>query len=339
MTYIPPQVAETEMTRQILGSGLGLVYRGKVRDTFNLPGHPDLLLQCATDRLSIFDFVLGSTVPDKGAVLTALTVFWLTEVLNDRQHHIVAYGAGIDEYLPSALRGIPELQKTALVIRCLDVVPVEGVVRGYLTGSGWQNYSQGEPVCGHILRPGLNDGACLPEPIFTPTSKAEGGHDEPIDFQSVRVSHPGMEEFCIGTYTAGLDYSLPRDIIPADTKFEVALVDGQYVLVDEVLTPDSSRFWDTTAWEEAQSQDPPRSPEGFDKQYARNHGLTVVTPFGVIGIKALKPSIQEHCEWVGEQLLPREVVLKTTGFYHGVVTRLTGKTLWEFWPQKMDIAV
>lgn len=163
MTYIPPQVAETEMTHTILAAGLNLRSRGKVRDTFGLPGHPDLLLQWATDRLSIYDFVLGGTIPDKGAVLTALTVFWLDEVLRGKcNHHMVAFGAGIDEYLPEPLQNNPGLQKTALVVRHLDVVPVEGVCRGYLTGSGWEKYRMDKPVCGHVLGPGLNDGARLP---------------------------------------------------------------------------------------------------------------------------------------------------------------------------------
>jgi phosphoribosylaminoimidazole-succinocarboxamide synthase len=337
MTYIPPQVAETEMTRTILAAGLNLRSRGKVRDTFDLPGHPDLLLQWATDRLSIYDFVLGGLIPDKGAVLTALTVFWLHEVLGMLcNHHLFAFGAGIDDYLPEALRGNPELQKTALVVRRLDVVPVEGVVRGYLTGSGWEKYRMDQPVCGHALSVGLNDGARLPEPIFTPTSKAEEGHDEPMDFQTVRVDYPGMEQFCLGIYTSGLMYTLPRGIILADTKFEVAFVDGSYWLVDEVLTPDSSRYWDVSAWEEAQRQY--ESPEGFDKQYARNWGLQVETPFGVTGIKALKPANLEHCRWVGELPVPREVVLKTSGLYQGVVGRLTGNDLWQFQQKKMGIA-
>jgi phosphoribosylaminoimidazole-succinocarboxamide synthase len=248
---------------------------------------------------------------------------------------MVAFGTGIDKYLPELLQNNPELQKTALVVRRLDVVPVEGVVRGYLTGSGWDKYRNDQPVCGHVLAPGLNDGARLPQPIFTPTSKAEEGHDEPMDFQTVRVSYPGMEEFCLGLYVAGLDYSLPRGIILADTKFEVALVDGSYWLVDEVLTPDSSRYWDDSAWEEAQRQF--ESPEGFDKQYARNYGLGIETPFGVIGIKALKPANLAHCQWVGGLPVPREVVLKTTGLYQGIVGRLSGNDLWEFQRMRMGI--
>lgn len=145
-----------------------------------------------------------------------------------------------------------------------------------------------------------------------------------------------MEEFCLGLYVAGLDYSLPRGIIPADTKFEVALVGGEYWLVDEVLTPDSSRYWDVGVWKEAQKRY--ESPEGFDKQYARNWGLEVATPFDVTGIKALKPANLAHCQWVGELPLPDEVVLKTTGLYRGIVPRLTDMTLWEFWTHRMGIA-
>lgn len=340
-SYIPPQVAETEMTRTIVAAGLKLHSQGKVRDTFELPDYPELLLQVATNRLSIYDFVLGGYVPLKGAVLTATTIFWLQDVLGQHcDHHLVACGSGIDRYLPESLRGNPELQKVALVVRRIEILPYEGVVRGYLTGSAWKDYKNSRPVCGHHLPSGLHDGIKLPEPIFTPTTKAQKGHDESIDIREFRRERlaPGLEEACLLLYSKAAEYAQARGIIVADTKFEMGwLVPSGLWLGDEVLTPDSSRFWDFSTWEQAQSQTPPKSPEGFDKQYARIYGAGVETPFGVTGINNLDTKIHDHRVWVGTQPIPEEVAQKTSELYLGLLPRLTGMALADFWTKRMGI--
>lgn len=332
MTYIPPLVARTPLIVRLLAAGLELLFQGKVRDTFSLPGHPELLLQVTSDRISIFDFVLGDTIPDKGAVLAALTVAWLEDLLPSSSHHLVARGAEIDRYLPQTLRNDAELQKRALVIRRLEIVPVEGVVRGYLTGSGWAAYQKGEPVCGHVLPEGLHDGSKLPRPILTPTTKAETGHDTAITIQSFRQEYPHAEAFeamCLAIYNAALEVAEDTGLILADTKFELGWLGGDLVIGDEVLTPDSSRFWDKEEWRQAQEER--KSPPGYDKQHTREWGKTVETPFGVTGINALDTENLAHCEFVGRVPIPGEVRSFTCNRYRKLVGRLTGRPLDEFW--------
>jgi len=339
-SYIPPQVAETELTRTILDAGLELLYQGKVRDTFALPGHPELLLQWATNRISIFDFVLGTLIPHKGAVLTALTHFWLTSRKLQDLHdcnHLVAAGAGIDRYLPESLRGIPSLQSNALVVRRIEMLPIEGVVRGYLTGSGLASYERDGMVCGHTLPPGLHDGSRLPEPIFTPSTKAEEGHDEHVDYMTVRKHFPRLEPLCLRLYSQAAAYAEERELILADTKFECGWgVPCELWVGDEVLTPDSSRFWDVGDWEVSQGEE--KSPQGYDKQFVREEGKRVETPFGVTGINQLSPEVPEHPIWVGGVPIPDEVVDHTTGLYRELVLRLTGMSLENYQHQELGIS-
>lgn len=291
---------------------------GKVRDTYLLPRFPDLLLQVASNRISIFDFVLGSVIPGKGQCLTAMTVFWLTKVLLDiAPNHLVAYGAGIDRYLPRKLRGNMDLQSRALVVRKLKMLPVECVVRGYLAGSGLKDYLKTGHLCGHKLPPVLYDGCKLPEPIFTPSTKETQGHDLNIAVEWVNARYgPGPERLSLTLYNRAAEFAYQRGIIIADTKFEMST---DFVLADEVLTSDSSRIWLVSDWEESQQK--PESPVGFDKQFVREYGKTVATPFvdehgiKIVGIDKLDPENEEHRAFVRQHQLPEDVIKQTALLY------------------------
>ncbi len=331
MPYIPPQVAKSDLS-ELLNKHLERLHQGKVRDSYDVGEHigDEMMLVVATDRISAFDFVLGSTIPDKGAVLTAMTVLWL-EVLLTVENHVAAYGPGIDNYLPKALRGNRELWKRGLIVQKLNMIRAEYIYRAYLTGSGLKDYqNNGGVLCGYELPEGLHDGSKLPQELFTPSTKAEKGHDENIDAESVITAHGkdaadlGMSVFC-----AGCDTAETRGIILADTKFEFGRdPEGTLVLGDEVLTPDSSRFWLKTDWEEAQKQS--KAPAGYDKQPVRDALKTVVTPFftdrgkQIIGVNNLSPEDEKHQQWVGEYLLPEEAVASTTERYRKILEMLYG---------------
>ncbi len=317
---LPEQVAESGLNSLLVKKGVKLVCQGKIRDTYTLPDYPDLLLVVATDRLSIFDFVLPCLVPDKGEVLTALTVFWLIKVLSDFNHHLMAFGREIGRFLPNVLRGNYELWTRSLIVKKLKIIPIECVIRGYLTGSGWKSYQQDRTVCGQQLPEGLYDGAKLPYFIFTPSTKTESGHDIPLTSTSVTEKYGiRLEELTLGIYTAACKYAFLRDIIIADTKFEF---DEGFVLADEVLTPDSSRFWDKKGWEAAVLQK--RAPTGYDKEPVRQWGKTVKTPFeGIVGINNLDPENSEHLAFVAQLIVPQEVISATTQRYRTIFQRLT----------------
>ncbi len=346
MPYIPETVATTELSEKLVHY-LGSPRRGKVRDTYQLPGYDGILLPVASDRVSIFDFVLGSLIPDKGAVLTALTIMWLTvaRILKDTPHHLLAFGRGIDEYLPPDLRGNTELQKRALVVQKLDMLPVECVVRGYLTGSGWSAYQKHDGVvCGHQLSPGLHDGAKLPRPLFTPTTKAEEGHDEHLPFQEVLARYGRQAELkSLSIFTAAARFAEHRGILLADTKFEFGQSGGTYVLGDEVLTPDSSRFWLAKDWEKAVLQR--KSPAGYDKQPVREWGKGVNTPFPhpehasvlITGINNLSPADPEHQRFVGSVPVPVEVANPTTRRYREALKMLASMPLGTFLDSVMHV--
>jgi phosphoribosylaminoimidazole-succinocarboxamide synthase len=237
--------------------------RGKVRDVYDLG---DRLVIVATDRISAFDWVLPTPIPDKGRVLTAMTLFWLDRL--DVTNHLIttnladmpaAFGAEADQ-----LRG------RTMLVRKTEVVPIECVVRGYLAGSGWKEYRQGGTVCGGALPPGLREGEQLPQPIFTPATKEESGHDINIDFAHM-VALTGsatageLRQRSLQAYRQAAAYARERGILIADTKFEWGrLPGGELILIDEVLTPDSSRFWPLN------QHRPGSSPPSFDKQFVRD---------------------------------------------------------------------
>jgi len=248
--------------------GVERIGSGKVRELYAVD---DAILLVATDRISAFDVVLPTEIPDKGKVLTGLTSFWLDTLEPIRSGAVAQHRITTDvTRFPDVLADHAEaLRGRAMLCRRAEVLPLEAVVRGYLAGSGWKEYQRSGTVCGIRLPAGLEESAQLPEPIFTPSTKATEGHDENIDFATA-ADLVGAElaarvrDLSLALYTAARDYAAERGIIVADTKFEFGLVDGELTLVDEVLTPDSSRFWPADEYE------PGRSQASFDKQYVRD---------------------------------------------------------------------
>ena len=271
------------------------IHVGKVRRLYDWPGNR--LLMVATDAISAFDHVLPTEIPDKGAVLTQLSLWWFDQL--PFPNHVVSVDVP------------PEVAGRAVIVEKLAMVPVECVARGYLTGSGWAEYQASATVCGIPLPSGLLDGSKLPEPIFTPAIKAPlGEHDENVDFGTIVALHGNglaarLRDATLALYATAADRAAQRGIIVADTKFEFGLRDGELVLADEVLTPDSSRFWDATAWQ------PGKSLPSFDKQYVRDW---LATSSGWDRVSPPPP-------------LPPEVVAATRQRYLEAFTRLTGTSL------------
>ena len=244
--------------------GLPTPRRGKVRDIYDLG---DLLLLVASDRVSAYDFVLSPEIPDKGKVLNQLTNFWFGRLGDTIPNHLVETDAG---NFPAELgRHADYLQGRSVLVRKAEVVPYECVARGYLAGSAFKEYQGTGRACGHDLPPGMRRAEKLDQPIFTPATKAEEGHDENIDYDTL-VQGVGPEmastlrRITLELFLAGRELAAQRGLILADTKFEFGLVDGQLLLIDEVLTPDSSRYWDAAAWS------PGTEPVSFDKQPVRD---------------------------------------------------------------------
>jgi phosphoribosylaminoimidazole-succinocarboxamide synthase len=257
----PAPVIETSF------SDLKLARRGKVRDVYEVD--TDRLLIVATDRISAFDSVSPTPIERKGEVLTALSRFWFGKLGHIVPHHLLA--TEIDE-MPEVIRGhANELRGRSMLVKRTEVFPVECVVRGYLSGSGWKDYQRTGQVCGHQLPAGLRDSEKLAAPIFTPATKAETGHDENISEAQMaeivgREVTDLLRDISLQIYTEASDYALSRGIIIADTKFEFGRDrNGQITLIDEVLTPDSSRFWPVDSYEVGKSQ------ASFDKQYVRDY--------------------------------------------------------------------
>jgi len=248
-------------------SNLALLRRGKVRDVYSIDD--DRLLIVATDRISAFDCVLPTPIERKGEVLTALSQFWFEKLGHVVANHLLTSDV---EQMPEVVRRhVQTLARRSMLVKRAEVFPVECVVRGYLVGSGWKDYLRTGEVCGHKLPTGLLESAELPEPLFTPSTKAEEGHDENISEAQVRdligaEATDMLRDASLRLYTEARSYARARGIIIADTKFEFGLdKNGSLVLVDEVLTPDSSRFWP------ADDYQPGRSQPSFDKQFVRDY--------------------------------------------------------------------
>jgi len=246
---------------------LNLLRRGKVRDVYEVD--QDRLLIVATDRISAFDSVSPTPIERKGEVLTALSRFWFAKLGHIVPHHLIT--TNVDE-MPEVVRQYErELRGRSMLVKRTEVFPVECVVRGYLSGSGWKDYQRTGQVCGHQLPAGLRDSEKLTEPIFTPATKAETGHDENISEQQMAEIvgddvMKSLRDISLRLYTEARDYARSRGIIIADTKFEFGRDrEGQITLIDEVLTPDSSRFWPVDSYEVGKSQ------ASFDKQYVRDY--------------------------------------------------------------------
>ncbi len=282
---------------------LPLVNRGKVRDIYAVG--EDHLLIVTTDRLSAFDVVLPTAIPGKGAVLTAVSNFWFEHTRDLVPNHLSELS--LAEVLPDAAERA-QIEGRAIVVHKLDPLPVEAIVRGYLVGSGWKDYQRSQAVCGIPLPAGLRQADKLPEPLFTPSTKAElGAHDENISFEKTielvgRETAERVRDVSLAIYTRARDHAATRGIIVADTKFEYGLDgDGALVLIDEAVTPDSSRFWPIDSYA------PGSSPPSFDKQFVRDY--------------------LETLDWdktdPGPEL-PDDIARKTAEKYREAQTRLTG---------------
>jgi len=283
-------------------AGLKLLARGKVRDIYELG---DQLLIVATDRLSAFDVVLPTPIPDKGPVLTQLSLFWFEKLASIVPNHVISADnfAGVLAPYADALQG------RAMLVRRTEPVPIECVVRGYLSGSGWKDYQKTGSVCGIALPAGLRESERLPEPIFTPSTKATTGHDENISFDETvaRIGQPLAEKLrdtSLAIYKSAAEFASACGIIIADTKFEFGLVGGELIWIDEALTPDSSRFWPGNQYM------PGKPQPSFDKQYVRDY-------LEKIGWNKQPPAPP----------LPADVVAATRDKYREAYQRVTGHEL------------
>jgi len=284
--------------------GIQQFARGKVRDVYSAG---EFLVIVATDRLSAFDYILPTPIPDKGRVLTALTLFWLDQLKSIVPNHFVS--AEVDDF-PSQFHPFrDQLEGRSMLVRRAKMIDFECVARGYLSGSGWKDYRKDAAICGVPLPPGLRESDRLPEPIFTPATKAQSGHDENVTFESMasRLGAPlaiRLRELTLALYSSASRYAETRGIIIADTKFEFGFLGEELILADEVLTPDSSRFWPRSSYQ-------PGGPQAsFDKQYVRDY--------------------LESIHWNKQPpapALPPEVIERTSEKYREAYRVLTGKTL------------
>jgi phosphoribosylaminoimidazole-succinocarboxamide synthase len=284
--------------------GMRLLQRGKVRDIYDLG---DSLLMVATDRISAFDVVMPEPVPDKGKILNQISLFWFNRMASIVPNHVIS---GRVEDFPETCQPYAEiLRGRSMLVKKARPLPIECVVRGYLSGSGWKSYQKTQSVCGIQLAPGLLESDRLPEPIFTPSTKEEvGTHDINIDFEEAgrRVGIQLAEkvrDLSLTIYAEGARLAAEKGIIIADTKFEFGLIDDELVLIDEVLTPDSSRFWPKDSYRPGVSQ------QSFDKQYLRDYLLSIQWD--------QKPPAPN---------LPRSVIENTRAKYLEAMRLLTGHT-------------
>jgi phosphoribosylaminoimidazole-succinocarboxamide synthase len=289
-----------------------LLYRGKVRDTFDLG--EDLLLMVATDRISAFDVVLPTGIPDKGYVLSRLSEFWFARTRNIVPNHLVGMAGDVASLGAVAQHPLlktlpPQIARQAMVVHKAERIDVECVVRAYLAGSAWAEYRKLGTIAGEPAPEGLQEGGRLPQLLFTPTTKAETGHDMPMTKQEVSDlvgadTAQLMQETSFAVFRFAHDFARRQGIIIADTKMEFGFVGGQFTLIDELLTPDSSRFWD------ADGYDPGRPQPNYDKQFVRDWLLNS-------GWNQEPPAPE----------LPENIVLRTKDRYLGALQRLTGQTL------------
>jgi len=295
------------MTEQIIlqteFKDLQLLNRGKVRDLYDMG---DALLMIATDRISAFDVILPNGIPGKGKILTQLSAFWFSQLAGIVPHHLISTRV---EDFPAACRPYRDiLSGRSMLIKKTKPLPVECVVRGYLSGSGWKDYQKSGAVCGIPLPAGLKESAPLNEPIFTPSTKAEiGTHDENIDFAVAqklvgKETADRLRALTIAIYQRARSIAEEKGIIIADTKFEFGMLNNEIILIDEVLTPDSSRFWPMDSYA------PGKSQNSFDKQFVRDYLLSLTWD--------QKPPAPT---------LPDEIIQKTSQRYIEAYRRLTGK--------------
>jgi len=286
--------------------GLVLEHRGKVRDMYSIPGHDDKLLMVATDRISAYDVVMNDPIPGKGAILTKLSLFWFDLLGDIVENHLIT--ASVDEYPEACRPYADQLRGRSMLVKKTRPLTIECIVRGYLSGSFWSAYQKDPVVCGFVLPAGLRESDRLPEPLFTPSTKAElGTHDENISLAAMEKivgekRAKEIAEISVRLYQRAADYARERGIIIADTKFELGELDGRLILIDEVLTPDSSRFWPEDKYM------PGKGQPSYDKQYLRDYLSSLDWD--------KNPPAPE---------LPREIIDKTRERYEEAVRRITGR--------------
>ncbi len=285
--------------------GLNLASRGKVRDIYDLG---DSLLIVATDRISAFDVIMPDAIPDKGRILTQMSEFWLDYLKDVVENHLL--GTDVEKFPAVCRPYASQLAGRSMWVKKAQVLPIECIVRGYLAGTGWEDYKRSGKLCGIALPEGLIEAQKLPETVFTPSTKAEQGeHDENISFDKMaaivgRELAEKVRSVAVELYEKGSEYAAGRGIILADTKFEFGMADGKLMLVDEVLTPDSSRFWPADRYR------PGMSPESFDKQFLRDYLKSS-------GWKISDPAPR----------LPEEVIANTRSRYLEALKRLSGREI------------
>ncbi|WP_163336562.1 phosphoribosylaminoimidazolesuccinocarboxamide synthase [Desulfopila sp. IMCC35008] len=296
----------TEPIVQTDFSDLNIVHRGKVRDMYTIPGHDDKLLMVATDRISAYDVVMDDAIPGKGAVLTKLSLFWF-ELLGDIvENHLIT--ANVDEYPEACKPYADQLRDRSMLVKKTKPLPIECIVRGYISGSFWKAYKVNRVVCGFELPEGMKESDQFPNPLFTPSTKAElGDHDENISIEQM-VKILGKEQaekvadISVQLYQKAAEFAREKGIIIADTKFELGVIDDRIILIDEVLTPDSSRFWPMDKYAPGQGQ------PSFDKQFLRDYLSSL-----------------EWDKTPPPPTLPAEIVEKTKQRYEEAVSLITGK--------------
>ncbi len=284
---------------------LNLLHRGKVRDMYEIPGHADKLLLVATDRISAYDVVMNEPIPGKGAILTGLSLFWFDLLGDIVPHHLIS--AEVEEY-PEVCRPYREqLEGRSMLVRRTRVLPIECIVRGYLSGSFWKAYQKDTNVCGFQLPQGMRESDRFEKPLFTPSTKADQGeHDENISVarmeEIIGADLAGrVADISVRLYEKAADYARSKGIIIADTKFELGMAGDELILIDEVLTPDSSRFWPLDEYRPGQGQ------PSFDKQFLRDY-LTSL-------------------DWNKQPpppTLPQDIIDKTRARYEEALARITG---------------
>ncbi|MBT8363299.1 MAG: phosphoribosylaminoimidazolesuccinocarboxamide synthase [Deltaproteobacteria bacterium] len=281
---------------------LNLVKRGKVRDIYDLGDH---LLMVATDRISAFDVVMPDPIPDKGIILTQISLYWFEIMKPIIENHVIS--ADIADYPAVCQPYADTLHGRSMLVKKTDPLPIECVVRGYISGSGWKSYRTSQTVCGIALPQGLKESDRLPEPIFTPSTKEElGAHDINIDFEETvrRIGYDlasRVRELSLAIYKKGSEMAAEKAILIADTKFEFGQIGNELILIDEVLTPDSSRFWPKDTYQPGGAQ------QSFDKQYVRDHLI----------------SINYNRQPPGPSL-PQDIIRNTRKKYLAALTQLTG---------------
>ena len=298
MTSSPSVLTETNLP------GVPLRARGKVRDIYEAGDH---LLLVTTDRISAFDYILPTGIPRKGEVLNRISLFWFDFLRDTVENHLIT--ADVDQYPSKLLPFADQLRGRSVLVRKAEMIQIECVARGYLSGSGWKEYQSTGSVCGIALPPGLVESSQLPEPIFTPATKADTGHDINISFDQAAAAigtemASRLRELTLAIYSEAAAYAATRGILIADTKFEFGFIDGRLVLADEVLTPDSSRFW-------PKDQYRPGGPQpSYDKQFVRDH------------LEAIHWNKQPPAP-----VLPDNVARRTSEKYQEAFRLLTGQSL------------